>query len=434
LAEKKVAGVRINALAKELGVESKAILNKLKEEGLGDVAPNHMSVIKMGLAASVREWFSEGLLGASTAVETGAHVEVKKTARKKKADQAEGSSDIASDGGSMTAVAERPSSSETETALSDEATTAEHKKRKAPPKAAAPAPSDEPMTPVMKEIAPSAPAAPEAPVAPVAPPVIAPPAPVAPVVIAPAAPAAPTKPQTPPTTHSAPPAHAPQQNRPTITLANRPGQSPAPHKAERKPVTPAAKLVTPEPAKMSGPRVVREEKPDVVSAPKPRRTMGADAPPAFLQARPQQGRGVKVSDDDEEESRKAAAKGKSLSSRRRGPDGRRGEAEEKLREFTEADLIERRDRLNAAASYRTGFDQHLKRSESRGTHVQAKTAVERGGAVEIEEPITIKTLSRRSGREEQRHPGQAPQEEHRCRHQSDAGPHDGRGTRPGVRP
>ena len=49
MAEKK--GIRINALAKELGVESKAILHKLKEEGLGDVAPNHMSVIKTGRVA-----------------------------------------------------------------------------------------------------------------------------------------------------------------------------------------------------------------------------------------------------------------------------------------------------------------------------------------------------------------------------------------------
>jgi len=37
LAEK-TKGIRINALAKELGVESKSILHKLKEEGLGDVA------------------------------------------------------------------------------------------------------------------------------------------------------------------------------------------------------------------------------------------------------------------------------------------------------------------------------------------------------------------------------------------------------------
>src|SRR5262245_5589887 len=66
---------------------------------------------------------------------------------------------------------------------------------------------------------------------------------------------------------------------------------------------------------------------------------------------------------------------------------------EKLNESTDADLIERRDRLNAAASFRTGFDSHLKKSEARGTHAIAKTGVQRGGAIEIEEPITVKSLS-----------------------------------------
>src|SRR5215213_11603160 len=89
LAEKK--GIRINALAKELGVESKAILQKLKDEGLGDAAPNHMSVIKTGLAESIKEWFSHGAGG--TAVETAAPVEVvakAKTARSTKKKRVDG--------------------------------------------------------------------------------------------------------------------------------------------------------------------------------------------------------------------------------------------------------------------------------------------------------------------------------------------------------
>ena len=49
LAEK-AKGIRVNELAKELGVESKTILSKLKNEGLGDAAPNHMSRIALGLA------------------------------------------------------------------------------------------------------------------------------------------------------------------------------------------------------------------------------------------------------------------------------------------------------------------------------------------------------------------------------------------------
>src|SRR3954471_582932 len=104
LAEKK--GIRVNALAKELGVESKAILEKLRAEGLGDVAPNHMSVVSLGLSESIREWFSGGG-GVATAVETAPAVKVKKTrapSRKKATDQAEDGDHA--DGGGGTAVAE----------------------------------------------------------------------------------------------------------------------------------------------------------------------------------------------------------------------------------------------------------------------------------------------------------------------------------------
>jgi translation initiation factor IF-2 len=108
------------------------------------------------------------------------------------------------------------------------------------------------------------------------------------------------------------------------------------------------------------------------------------------------GRGVtaKPIDDDEEEKKKAAKKaagsGRSV---RRGADGRRGEAEEKLREFSEADLRERYERLGSAAAHRAGIDHHLNQTQRRGQHVQAKTGVERGEPIEIEEPISVKTLS-----------------------------------------
>ena len=88
MAEKKKTGIRVNELAKELGVESKSILSKLKDEGLGDAAPNHMSRIPLGLAESVREWFAHIGGGVSTAVETAPPVETltkpKRTIVKKK--------------------------------------------------------------------------------------------------------------------------------------------------------------------------------------------------------------------------------------------------------------------------------------------------------------------------------------------------------------
>src|SRR6185437_10589992 len=257
-----------------------------------------------------------------------------------------------------------------------------------------------------------APAAPEAPVAPsptvtarVAPePSIAPaPAPSRAVEppAAPTAPAAAAASAPAPSAPAAPAAHPPKHggerqpvSRPTITLSNRTGHGPA--VVERKAVTPAPKLVVPEPAKIQGPRVVREEKPDNLPAPRRRPTLGGPGEgPAFTQARPMAGRGVKVSDEEEKEAKKkAAAKGgRSLSNRRRGLDGRRGEAMEKLRDFSEQDLKERQVRLSNATSHKAEFDRHLKGAQQRGTHVQAKTAVERGEPVQIEEPITVKNLS-----------------------------------------
>ena len=84
-------GIRVNLLAKELGVESKAILHKLKEEGLSDAAQNHMSTLSLGLAESVREWFGGQMAEGGTAVETAAQVEVAtktKTARSRKKKEA----------------------------------------------------------------------------------------------------------------------------------------------------------------------------------------------------------------------------------------------------------------------------------------------------------------------------------------------------------
>jgi translation initiation factor IF-2 len=265
----------------------------------------------------------------------------------------------------------------------------EHKPSRKAPAHPAPAP-EAPAAPVVVEAPVAPPAPPAAPPAPAPAPAIAAEAPVA----APAAPPASAAPPAAPAAPAAPARGERPAARPTITLANR-GQQQQ-QTVERKPIVPAPRLVTPAKAVIQGPRVVREEKPDVVPTPRPRRPLSTTAEsPSITQARPTGGRGVKVSEEDEEaaEKKKAAAKGRTNSNRRRGPDGRRGEAMEKLREFTDADLIERRDRINAASSFRSGFDSHLKKSEARGTHSIAKTAVQRGGAVEIEEPITVKTLS-----------------------------------------
>jgi len=67
-------------LAKELGVKSPAIVQKCHDEGL-DVK-NHMSTISAGLAATIREWFSEG--DNVTTIETTDKVDLKKVRVRKK--------------------------------------------------------------------------------------------------------------------------------------------------------------------------------------------------------------------------------------------------------------------------------------------------------------------------------------------------------------
>ena len=76
-----MASTRVYILARELGIKSSAIVKKCHDEGL-DVK-NHMSVISAGLAATIREWFSEG--DNITTVETTQKVDLRKARVKKKA-------------------------------------------------------------------------------------------------------------------------------------------------------------------------------------------------------------------------------------------------------------------------------------------------------------------------------------------------------------
>jgi translation initiation factor IF-2 len=417
-------GIRVNQLAKELGVESKEILSKCRDEGLGEKVPNHMSVLSVGLAETVREWFSGG---GGTAVQTAPPVETKtkpKAVRKTTKKNAAGEDEPVNGNGVSDTPHDEPSKAEVP---------AETVVEKAPAPAPV-APLEE--SPKAKPVAEAAPVEPVAPVAAAAPasvaagatttttapvpaptapvmeqPVVAPPAPVAPVpavaetpAVKPvpkrpaSAPPIPTHPITPPPAAATPGAPGPRK---TITLAD---MRPPQHVPERKVITPAPKLLVPKPATIQGPNIVREEAPDHVAplrnknAPRPGGPGQTDSP-SFVQARARGGGGVVRVEEDEEEAKKkaAAAKKGSLSTRRRGLDGRRGEATEKLREFTEADLIARRDAINAATSTRAGIDRHLKQVSGRGQHAIAKTTVQKGEPIQIEEPITVRTLAAAMG-------------------------------------
>jgi len=176
-------------------------------------------------------------------------------------------------------------------------------------------------------------------------------------------------------------------------LANRGGIA----SPERKPVVVAQQLSALKPAQIQGPRIVRIEKPEALAPPRPRRPLGPnEPPPQFSTAKLKTGAGVRKTDEEEEAEKKSNANKKaaaSLSARRRGVDGRRGEAVEKLKEFTEADRYEREEKLRAATASRANVTSHLTKTQARGTHAFAKTTIEKGEPITIEEPITVKSLS-----------------------------------------
>ncbi|MBS3820291.1 MAG: translation initiation factor IF-2 N-terminal domain-containing protein, partial [Phycisphaerae bacterium] len=75
---------RIFELARELGVKSKDVLEKLRAEGV-DIK-NHMSAVSAGLEATIREWFStDG--GTHTAVEQTEHGDIEKARRRAEKDR-----------------------------------------------------------------------------------------------------------------------------------------------------------------------------------------------------------------------------------------------------------------------------------------------------------------------------------------------------------
>ena len=79
----KKAQLRVHKLAKELGISSKDVIAKCEAEGIPGIE-NHLSPVSIGLAATIREWFSkpEDAEESTTAVETAEKVDLDE-ARKK---------------------------------------------------------------------------------------------------------------------------------------------------------------------------------------------------------------------------------------------------------------------------------------------------------------------------------------------------------------
>ncbi|MBX3408609.1 MAG: translation initiation factor IF-2 [Phycisphaeraceae bacterium] len=392
-----MAGKRISQLAKELGVDSKAVVQKCWDEGISkDMVKGHMSTVSIGLEVSIREWFSGG--GTATAVETSEPVhldEVKaakpRSRRAKSADS--GKSSSTDDSGGVTTVEQPPEETAQPVETADQPTTS-----------TIPAPVDEPPA----TIAPAA-AAPaiETPPAAAAPAQVKTELPLSlrPTQVTPAA----EPPSAPPTIKA-----TPQPVRPAAThggaatpIAPTPTpQAPAaPMNVPLRPtsVSPAGpKLENRSPVKLSGPRVVRVEAPENLQPPRPRRV----GPPTA--GGPRQGAGAGTGEDDRGRSprrRDGAPSGPpaSASSKRSSgagvPERRRGRSDggdwvgSTQGIYSEQDLIEREARLARAG----GFLKKRKQDAANKAQQSSGGPGEAEGRIRIAAPFTIKDLSEATG-------------------------------------
>ncbi len=376
-----MASTRVFEIAKQLGVKSKAIVDKCHAEGIpSEVIKNHMSTVSAGLEQTIREWFASGE-PSGTAVEQADKVDLdavreEKPRRARKA--AAGEADAADEGGdTSTAVADKPA---------------------APAKAAPVRPSTAAAS------APAAPARPASPAKPAggaeepeqpAPAAAKRPAPMpAGLDARPPESESPEKPAPqadkpgrsegdtgrPVVRAPAPPARAPDRP-PVMNVPTRPTViAPAGPQLERK-----------EKMKLSGPKVVRVEAPERLEPPRPRgprRGPGGPGPgmPAGPGDMPFEGRPARGA---------GGPGGGGANTRRRGSDRKRdNEGPEKGAGWSEADLAEREARLQRSGGYLKQRRQQL-RSGSKGPHAAMPATV--GGRVTITEPFTIKDLSAATG-------------------------------------
>ncbi|MEM1211352.1 MAG: translation initiation factor IF-2 [Planctomycetota bacterium] len=364
--------LRVHTIAKELGVSSKDIVAKCEAEGVPDIT-NHMSAVKVGLAVTIRQWFEgaaeeEGGVATATAVETAEKVDltkVKKKAARKKKPAAKKKAE----------PAEAPS---------------EDAVAKAKPEAEA-TPS-----PVVEAAAePAAPVVPVAPVMPAEP--VSPVVPAEPVAEAPSE-AEPAKPKV---RLSKPTPPEPVQPKGVENVPDRPDV-----------VKPAGEQLTErKKVKLAGPKVVRVEKPEPVETPRrPRGGGGGQTPgevPGISRSRgPARGGGVRNL-PDEAPARGGGGGGGGRGGRGGGGGGgnrrslstRRGRSADAIptgpSQLSEADMMELDAKLKGAPGFLKQRRRNLRRQESGAG--PAQTAVEVGGKVEIEEPITIKGLSSATG-------------------------------------
>ncbi|MFM9996405.1 MAG: translation initiation factor IF-2 [Phycisphaerales bacterium] len=400
--------IRIHDIAKELGIDNKAILAKCKAEGIPESqVKNHMSTVSAGLAATIREWFSSA--GPSSAVETSDRVDLDKVRLKPKRARSGKSGDDADPPGPVepvsetgTAVAEPPSRPARRPAAPADDAPADDPRREPPAEPATPRLTDEPIEPIepkARAAASHAPAPPPAiarPAAVIAPP---PPPPPPPAVIQPA-------PQQPVATAAVEPPKATVRPPPPAPVT----VTPAPMNVPLRPkvVQPAGpKLQVQTPVKLSGPKVVRVEAPEVLPTPRARRPAAGDGPAIPLSRGPRGGTGVTGAgagageDDHGRSPRRGAGNTRRAPVAPNVPDRRKGRSGPDsfgtgAGIYSEQDLIEREARLLRAGGFLKQRRQQLKKQDQ-PTGERASSAAETGGRVAIAGPFTIKDLSAATG-------------------------------------
>lgn len=359
---KKPTATRVFQLAKDLGVSSKDVVAKCQAEDIPGIT-NHMSAVSLGLEATIREWFGGDSGGTATAVETAAPVDVTKARAKAKRKTK----------GTETAATELEDVEEIE----DEPTVTD----------------DEPAAPKVAEVQATQPT---------------------PSVVS----------EVPPPAATPPKVEKPPVQEQPARVAEEPSEKPRP---SSKPVmnvptrpdviTPAGPMLQqPTKSKLSGPKVIRVENPDVLPTPRakgprtgsqpiarggPRSGRGAGAPGGDMMDIPMgptrggRGGGAPAGPGSSRRNkRRSASAGETGRSGRVASGG--GEGEDRPFNWREQDLLERERRLNRAGGFfKQARRDNLKRSTG-GGH-RASTAAESGGKVKIAEPIFIKDLSAATG-------------------------------------
>lgn len=348
--------LRVHTLAKELGITSKVLIEKCHAEGIE--LKNHMAAVSAGLAESIREWFSVG--SDVTSVEIAERVDLAKVQRRPRkragssADGAESVGEAGGEGVAGTAVAE--DAQEIEGAVRE---TAEPAEAEALPAVATALPAEVEPAVEVAEVA-ETPAEPP------------------PAEIAAAAPSEEV------------PLPAEAEQLPAAAEPVAPASPPAP-------VAPAGPQLVPKPAELQGPRVIRVEAPEPVGYPRPRpgiaarapgeRSVGAASPAVESPARRGRGKGRRGGTEEE------SAQARSRSPRRHGTVA---DVDQRVREWRDQDLLERKERLASVTGHGLRDRRAAERRRQQAT-VTGPGQLARKEPVALTVPVTVKGFCSAAG-------------------------------------